>query len=260
MGLFINDSQHPEVFKNNGQLKASNQEEFRSNFLSEFLESQEATNQSFLEGIVRLNESQQRFANQHTTSWNEINKRLQYLKEINVQHELVEKQIQIGLQKLEQQNEKLQVLITEEQLGKKQLMDHIEQLDETQSDIKIQLDISEETNGVIVQKLDDLSLMNLDVLYNMEQVSAFNNEAALMMDEQSQFHQTISRQINNMEEAQKELTSRVDHQEGLMEKIMRQVDHVRLSLFERTNFLEEKMEKLYQASKASFQKIKNGGH
>ena len=260
MGLFINDSQHPGVFKNNGELKASNQVEFRSNYLTDFMLSQEATNQSFLDNIIRLNNSQQQYGDQQITHWNEINKRLEYLKELNTQHELVEKQIQSGLQKLEQQNEKLHHLITEEQLGKQRLMEHIEHLDETQHNIKIRLDKSEETSGVIVQKIDDLSLKNVEVLSSMEQVSAFQHEAMAKMDEQHHFHHTITQQISGLEEAQKDLTSRVDLQEGLLEKIMRQIDHIRFSLYERTNFIEEKMEKLYQASIASFQKIKNGSN
>ena len=78
------------------------------------------------------------------------------------------------------------------------------------------------------------------------------------VNEQNQFRQIINEQFNNLEDGQKELTIRVDNQEGLMEKILRQIDHVRTSLFERTSFLEEKMEKIYHASIASFQKIKNG--
>ncbi|MCM3357166.1 MAG: hypothetical protein ABS938_00880 [Psychrobacillus psychrodurans] len=260
MGLFINDSQHPGVFKNNGELKASNQVEFRSNYLSDFMLSQEATNQSVLENISRLNNSQQQYGDQQITHWNEINKRLEYLKDLNMQHEQVEKQIQTGLQKLEQQNEKLHHLITEEQLGRQRLMEHIEHLDETNHHIKVRLDSSEETNGVIVKKLDDLSLKNVEVLSNMDQMTAFQHEAITKIDEQHQFHHTIAQQMSGLEESQKGLTSRVDLQEGLLEKIMRQIDHIRFSLYERTNFIEEKMEKLYQTSIASFQKIKNGSN
>ena len=52
--------------------------------------------------------------------------------------------------------------------------------------------------------------------------------------------------INNMEETQNKLANRVESQEGLMEKVLRQIDHLRSILYERTNFLDEKIEKAYE--------------
>ena len=260
MGLFINESQHPGVFKNRGDLKAINQEEYRSNYLSEFMLQQHATNQSLLDTVTRLNNIQHRFNHEQVAQWSAITERLHDLKELHAKHELVEQQIQHGLEQLEQQNKSMQLSIADEQHGKKRLINHIQQIDEIQSNINRRLEAAEETNEEIVLKLNHLSSANLDVLSSLEKISSFNEEVVVKMEEQQQLHQKVSIQIDGMEDNQKDLLSRVDHQEGLIEKVMRQIDHVRTSLFERTNFLEEKMEKLYEASIASFQKIKNGSN
>ncbi len=258
MGLFINEYQNPGVFKNTAEIKAPNQTEYRCNHLSEFILDQNTANEAFLRAIKGLRKSQYHYGHQQITQSYEMNAKLQELKELNIKHELVEKQVYNWLEKLEQQNHTIQLLIKDEQLGKNDLTVQIEKLDDTQNAIMSRLEHAEVTQVCIVNKLEDLSLENKEVLSHIEKVDIFNDEIMNKVNEQNQFRQIINEQFNNLEDGQKELTNRVDNQEGLMEKILRQIDHVRTSLFERTSFLEEKMEKIYHASIASYQKIKNG--
>lgn len=70
----------------------------------------------------------------------------------------------------------------------------------------------------------------------------------------SEHNQQLVHQMTFIEEAQKDVLDRVDNNEGLIEKVMRQIDHLRSILFERTNDLEEKIEKVLQNSVTFFKK------
>lgn len=119
MGLFINESQHPTVFKNTGELNAVNQVECRSDYLSELVKEQQASNKSFHVAINGLRNAQNNFDRRQWRQWNEIKGRLSELKEINAQHEKMEHQVIDWLEKLENQNKKLQMIMMNEQRGKK---------------------------------------------------------------------------------------------------------------------------------------------
>ena len=68
------------------------------------------------------------------------------------------------------------------------------------------------------------------------------------------FNKTMADQIANIEETQNKLSTRVESQEGLMEKVLRQIDHLRSILYERTSFLDGKIEKVYEYSNKTYTK------
>ncbi|RKJ30791.1 hypothetical protein D7X33_41075, partial [Butyricicoccus sp. 1XD8-22] len=85
-----------------------------------------------------------------------------------------------------------------------------------------------------------------------------NDRVIQKIDEQSEIYQQIANKIDNIEDTQKEVMNRVDGQEGITQKIIHQIDNIRFILFERTNYLEEKVEKIYQQAVEYFQKVKTG--
>lgn len=119
MGLFINESQHPTVFKNTGELNAVNQVECRSDYLSELVKEQQASNKSFHVAINGIRNAQYNFDRRQSRQWNEIKGRLSELKELNAQHEKMEHLVIDWLEKLENQNKKLQMIMMNEKRGKK---------------------------------------------------------------------------------------------------------------------------------------------
>lgn len=210
MGLFINENQHPRVFKNNGELISANQVEFQSDYLSELVKEQQLSNQSVQQAIYSLENTQTEFSEQQLTQWKEIDKRLSELKELHSQHQILEHEV---------------------------------------------LDIRQ-SHGEIVNRLDQFGVGNNEVVNRLEQVKSANEKMMSKIDEQHTLHQTMAKQVSTINKSQKELVNRVDAQEGLMEKIIHQIDNVRFNLFERTNFLEEKIEKLYKSSIEYIQKVK----
>ncbi|WP_318618298.1 hypothetical protein [Sporosarcina sp. YIM B06819] len=77
------------------------------------------------------------------------------------------------------------------------------------------------------------------------QVSESTKEMAIKMNEQLNQQQQLADRILQQEDAQKVVSSRLDNQESMIEKMVRQLDYLRGILYERTNYLTEKIENSY---------------
>ena len=87
MGLFINEHEHPSLFKNTGNLDSTNQLEFRSNSLTEFVTKQQATNMSVHRAIYVLKNSQNKMKQRQMRKWKEMNGRLRDLTVLQARYE-----------------------------------------------------------------------------------------------------------------------------------------------------------------------------
>ncbi len=87
------------------------------------------------------------------------------------------------------------------------------------------------------------------------QVSESSKEMAIKMNEQLDHQQEIVERILQQEDAQKVVISRLDSQEGVTEKMVSQLDHLRSILYERTNFLTEKIENSYTMTASYLAKL-----
>lgn len=70
-----------------------------------------------------------------------------------------------------------------------------------------------------------------------------------------EFKEQIAKQILQQEDVQKVFVSRLDNQEGMTEKMVRQLDYLRNILYERTNFLTEKIENSYMMTTSYLVKL-----
>ena len=70
-----------------------------------------------------------------------------------------------------------------------------------------------------------------------------------------EFKEQIAKQILQQEDVQQAFMSRLDNQEGMTEKMVRQLDHLRSMLYERTNFLTEKIENSYTMTTSYLAKL-----
>jgi GMP synthase PP-ATPase subunit len=73
-----------------------------------------------------------------------------------------------------------------------------------------------------------------------------NEQLATKIIEQIELQKHLSQEFTKQEEFHTEVLSRLDKQEALTEKIYRQLNHIRSILFERTNYLAEKMDEGYK--------------
>ncbi len=257
MGLFINKKQHPDVYKTHGAIIEPNQVEYCINTFTEFVKEQKASNKSMNTAIDTISSTQNKHYSQQKRQLDELEHRIYELKTFHREHERVEKQIVTWLQKLESKQESLQKIMQNDQQDKKELFAQIENLTRSQQEVISQIDDLGKTKVIINQRLEMLSNFRDEVMDQFQLVNASNEQMLNKMDEQTNIQNEIAGKITNIEETQLEVIHRVDGQEGIIEKIIHQIDNVRFILFERTSFLEEKIEYLYEQAVAYIQKIKN---
>lgn len=90
--------------------------------------------------------------------------------------------------------------------------------------------------------------MENDVASLLEKYSGKNEELTLKIEQQIELQKEMSSQIAKQEDFQHDVINRLDKQEALTEKIIGKMDHFRSILYERTNFLTEKIEKGYHST------------
>lgn len=185
MGLFINNDKHPDVFKNQMEIKASNQGFYKQDYLSEMIEEQRRANES-------------------------LEKSLQELDDMH------KKQSQI------QSNEMMNIRYSLEVLEDQQIK-------------------QEAIEGGVIESL--------------ERYEGKNEELVMKMDQQVALQQQITAQIDEQEKNQHEIVNRLENQEALSEKMLRQIDNFRSILYERTNYLAEKIEKGYNSTSSYIYKM-----
>jgi len=76
MGLFINNSEHPEVYKNNQQLNPTNQIVSRQDFLTQLMNEQHKANASLEKALSELGFKSQRQEESQLTQWNHVGEQL----------------------------------------------------------------------------------------------------------------------------------------------------------------------------------------
>jgi predicted nucleic acid-binding Zn ribbon protein len=75
---------------------------------------------------------------------------------------------------------------------------------------------------------------------------------------QEDLQKQLSEKISKQEEFQTGVLNRLDQQEALTEKIFRQLNHIRSILFERTNYLAEKIDEGYKITSSYVYKLMTG--
>lgn len=257
MGLFINENEHPGLFRQTTLPTQPNQIEYRRDAMADFMEEQIASNKNIHRAIDILNNSQNKITQQQIRRWKEIEERLIELKFLTSRHEKLEHDVIDWLEKLENQNFELHGLIKSEQQDKQILLNKVQSVDTSHENLVKQFQQFELSKDEIVKRLDQFDDMKNEVILRLEQLGTVNEEMLQKMDQQHELHHHMAEQMTVIEETQQEVLNRVDHQEGFMEKMIHQIDHVRFILFERTNSLEEKIEKVYQQTISFIQKFKS---
>lgn len=217
MGLFINKSQHPDVFKNNGQIIDSNQVFFRKNHMADLIEEQQKTNETLQQSLSELKSFYYKQSNRQTNQWNYLQNGIINQRKLNQKHEKVENQVLEWLEKLDEKNSTLQLTLKDEVIFKQEMKNYMDTLNHS--------------NSEVVNKLDKYGLAN--------------EQLELKVDEQLNMQNQLSQQISKQADNQQEVLNRLENQEALTEKIIRQIDYFRATLFERTNYLAEKIDTGY---------------
>lgn len=217
MGLFINNDKHDNIFKNEGPIKEPNQSYFKRDHFEELVKGQLEVNESLNHSIYGLKSLYEKQESVQVNKWKEIGSRLNELKAINLQHEKDQNYVVERLKGLESENKKVQVSLENERLSEQEL----------------------------IKQIDNLSQSNQEIVDQLEVYYADNEKIISRVDEQYELQKQMTNQVLKQDDSQKEVLNRLEKQEALTEKITRQIEYFRGVLFERTNFLAEKIESGY---------------
>ncbi|MFD1039302.1 hypothetical protein ACFQ3N_12995 [Virgibacillus byunsanensis] len=230
MGLFVNTSEHPEVFKNKKPINEPNQGYFKYDFFSELVKEQKEVNDSLLEAFREIKIQHKQNQNNQASKWKDIGKQLNDLKERNVKHENFERQAMEWLTMLDKNNTKLKGILENESVLKKEIMEEI----------------------------TVLSQSNQQIVNQLENYGSSHKQISVQMHELFNLHKDMSNQLTKQDENQDQVISQLENQEALLEKTFRQINNIRSILFERANFLAEKIENSYSLTSSFVYKLVNG--
>lgn len=225
MGLYINENKL-NIYRNGAELEGNNQDVFIYNHASEMVKEQARFNhsiQSHIQSIKTL------IDNQHVE---------EERKWLNVEGQL---------KTLEQFNKK-QVVMEQE------LLDQLTKLEMEQSATRNQLEKGRLKETELQEKWSRMSSNHQQLLQKLENISKENEQLSNSVNKQLEMQESIMNQLDSQEEANKKFEKRLDSQEALTAKVMRQLDYFRSILFERTNYLSDKIE---EASNYLSQFLKN---
>ncbi|GGJ54486.1 hypothetical protein [Virgibacillus salexigens] len=230
MGLYINRDNHTTIYEHEEARKEPNQRFFVRNHTTEMVKEQQKVNAALQQSFNRLNRLVAQQDVKASTRFKEVSKRLNQLKELHTEHDQVEQKVMQQLHHLETTTANLENVLNDHQLSKQDYHKQMDMLKDSDEKLMEQLKMSEQANADVAKRV----------------------EAHLELQE------GLVERVNNHDKKQKETNARLENQEALTEKMVRQLDNIRSILFERTNYLAEKIEDGYQLTSSYVTKLMTG--
>jgi len=230
MGLFINKKEHPNLFKNNNQLKESNQVEARQDFLTELIKEQQKANTALNQALSELQIRYKEQTDAQNTQWKQVDYQLSDLKNSTFRQQKFENEMVTNLHSLHEKNVHLEATIEKETQLRESLSGQISQISKTCDSISERLEKNEDTQAQLAQQ----------------------------MQEQLEMQKQAAEKLTKQEEIHEGMLERLDQQDALLDKVARQVNHIRSILFERTNYLAGKIEDGYKLTSSYVYKLMTG--
>lgn len=227
MGLYINNSEHPDVYINDGEMLEPNQAYYKYEPFSEMIKEQMKINNELTDSYGDLKALYQRQDSVQANRWIEIGKQLNRINENNLEHKKFERQTMEWLQTLDKNNGKLQ--------GIMESGDHV--------------------NQEIIQQINELQKSNAEIYEKLERYESTGEQLTPQIKELIDANQQLTEQVTGQDNMQENMLTRLENQEALMEKTMRQLNNFRSILFERTNHLAEKIENSYDMTSSYVYKL-----
>jgi small-conductance mechanosensitive channel len=227
LGLYINDEDHPSVFKNEKNIDAPNQHYKKYNYMTELIEEQKEANLELIQSIQDFNKLYKKQEKKHNIQWNNMDSQMKDLKIRNDYLTEYGSQIVERLYTLDAKYKQLETIL-------------------------------EKDNQMILDQLTNLKEFDQEISNRLQKYEEANKHISVELSEQMEMQKEVSNQLSNQKEFQEEVVKRLDNQEVLAEKMARQLNHIRSILFERTNYLVEKIEEGYKITSSYVYKLMNG--
>jgi hypothetical protein len=116
----------------------------------------------------------------------------------------------------------------------------------------------EEKNRMIHSFMEKETELKLEILTRLDNQEKLNQQLSDQIEKQTKFERNLTEKLSQQESSQSEILTRIDKQEALIEKLARQINHIRSILFERTNFLAEKIEDGYKLTSSYVYRLFTG--
>ncbi|WP_153730743.1 coiled-coil domain-containing protein [Sporosarcina obsidiansis] len=194
MSLFINNDQHKNMYKNQEEIKDSNQKFFRSDPLSELLKEQQKINKSFYQSIGDLKMRGKQQKNRQNEYQDEMDQQFKEFKEF---FDRKNKYVVQKLLDLEAGNRKLRQQFNNKQLSEEKWIEQINSIQKSNDEIIVQLTQYALTSEQIEKKV-------------YEQITA---------------QKKLNEQFLDQTESQLDVIKRLEIQEETFGETQKQVDH-----------------------------------
>jgi DNA repair exonuclease SbcCD ATPase subunit len=216
MGLYINPSHQHTIYKTNSNPMEPNQETFTKNHTVEMVQEQKRINELLNKSLTGLKVLYEQQKYEQVSKWIDLQKQLHDLQVTNEQHEVLEREVLEKLTALKTEHEKLTIRVGEGKLSEQE--------------------IQEKLNGIVSTQQG--------FNHKIEEFNKINTELKGKIEQQIDLQKQMTDKMITNEDNQKHIEKRLDNQEALTEKMTRQLDQFRSILYERTNDLAEKIEKV----------------
>ncbi len=230
MGLFINNLEHPRVFKNEGSIQEPNQAYFKIDYVSELVKRQEEVNEKLLHAFYGLQVNHEQQANAARHRWEATDRQVKKLGDSHLRQEKLSEDAVASQHRLEQQVTNLNDILEKD------------------------ADFQQET----LNKISHMQIANEGLEKKLTAQETLHQQLAGQMEAVYDLQKKMTEQAATQEEKQEDILERLEDQEAVMEKITRQLAHFRSIIFERTNHVVEKVENSYDLTSSFFYKMLTG--
>ncbi|WP_432359880.1 hypothetical protein [Sporosarcina sp. UB5] len=217
MGLFFNKKNHSDLYKGSN-IPERNQAVYRTDSLSEAMKDQTKAFEAMHDKYNEIEKQLQHQRRIQSDRWKMTGARIDEILERQTRHRQFEQEAIETLERLDRKHKELQQSIENKRKMNEELVK--------------QINILNESNGEIAERLDKFEADQKRLLTKMD----------VQIEKQDQFSLSLEEQKT----AQTELAERMERNEGLIEKMMRQMDFLKSVIFERSHFIAEKIDKSYK--------------
>jgi len=233
MALFINTGGHPGVFGNAKDISGNNQSFYRKDHVSELIKEQENINNTLLQSLKKLTLIQKQQGRQQNQLWKEATE-LQHkeFKKHQLEQSRFENNVLAAMSGLNEQNKDIQTTLENDQLSNQDLFNNISALNES----------------------------NHYTAKALQQYESYHNKISDQINYMLQLQADTEHQIDEQYNQHIKMNERLENQEALTEKTIRQLDQLRANLFERTNYLVDRVEESYHLTSTYIYELLKGSN
>jgi chromosome segregation ATPase len=177
MGLYLNTNEQPQVFRNKEVIKEPNQDEFKLDYFSELAKNQKKVNASIISSIDQLKLQNQQQEEKHIAQWGDISEQFNELKKNHDNQETFQRQAIEWLKILERNQTKLYSFWENGESLKKDLLNELNSLSESNQEIVNRLEKHESFNEIISKKMTEQKAQQLHLDERMQSHEALLDKA-----------------------------------------------------------------------------------